>query len=159
MCPCSSRAAWYSAFSLRSPISRAVAMRLAISIMSTFFMRSSSPFFFSYPSRDMGMRSMDMALRLLAAGSAAGKRQRRENPPAEVLRFPCYLVPASAACKERFLGRTRRGGLRRPFSRLRRLLLRGHARRQREQRREALRPLVVEQLQVRLICQPAVVQA
>jgi len=45
--PWSSRAAWYSAFSLRSPISRAVAIRLVTSIISLFAMRSSSAFFFA----------------------------------------------------------------------------------------------------------------
>src|SRR5438552_3050100 len=53
---CRSRAAWYSAFSERSPWARASAIALVIAWRSTRFKRSSSSFSFSYPPRVIGVR-------------------------------------------------------------------------------------------------------
>jgi hypothetical protein len=47
MNPCFSRAAWYSAFSLRSPCARASAIAFTIAGRSTYLSRSSSPLSFS----------------------------------------------------------------------------------------------------------------
>src|SRR5690349_483274 len=124
----------------------------------------------------MGMRSIDMAQPLL--GNTNGGTTRRRKPQQTII-----LSRAPGVVKVRFVRgpwcvvngingspKRKRGmfdiprlrfGL--PLTRLRTtdfLLLPGrHARRQRPQRREALRPLVVEELQVRLVRQPAVVQA
>src|SRR3989454_163454 len=53
---CRSRAAWYSAFSERSPWARASAIALVMAWRSTRFKRSSSSFSFSYPPRVIGVR-------------------------------------------------------------------------------------------------------
>src|SRR4051812_10255539 len=58
--PCDSRAPWYSAFSLKSPSERAVAMRFSISGICSFSSTLTSALILLYPARVMGMRS-DMA--------------------------------------------------------------------------------------------------
>src|SRR5215471_15865526 len=70
MNPCLSRAAWYSAFSLRSPWARASAMALMMAGRSIDLRRSSSSLSFSKPGRVMGVRWMAMS------ASASRGRQR-----------------------------------------------------------------------------------
>src|SRR5499433_1606593 len=60
MKPCFSRAAWYSAFSERSPCARASAMALVMAWRSTRLRRSSSSRSRSKPGRVIGVRCTDM---------------------------------------------------------------------------------------------------
>src|SRR3989441_1055397 len=61
MKPSFSRAAWYSAFSDRSPCARASAIALEVAGRSTRLSRSSSSLSFSWPARVIGVRWTDMA--------------------------------------------------------------------------------------------------
>src|ERR1700741_3106483 len=67
---CFSRAAWYSAFSERSPCARASAMALVMAGRSMRLRRSGSSFRFSYPAGVMGVRGMAMPRTVPRAGSA-----------------------------------------------------------------------------------------
>src|SRR5258705_256503 len=58
---CFSRAAWYSAFSERSPCARASAIAFVMACRSTRLRRSSSSRRRSYPGRVIGVRWIDMA--------------------------------------------------------------------------------------------------
>src|SRR5215831_6086552 len=62
---CFSRAAWYSAFSERSPWARASAIALVMACRSTRFSRSSSSRRRSYPGRVIGVRWIAMMLILV----------------------------------------------------------------------------------------------
>src|SRR5438552_3341593 len=74
---CFSRAAWYSAFSERSPWARASAIALVMACRSTRLSRSSSSRSFSKPGRVIGVRWTDMALTL----ARARERQPGSAPP------------------------------------------------------------------------------
>src|SRR2546422_10376896 len=71
---CRSRAAWYSAFSARSPCARASAIALVMAWRSTRLRRSSSSLSFSYPVRVIGVRWTAIGLTLPRALSTPARR-------------------------------------------------------------------------------------